>query len=336
MHMKKLINDPKDVVQELIEGFVLANEDKIHKHKTVNAVIRNDAPVKNKVGIVIGGGAGHEPLFLEYIGRGMADAEAHGQIFAAPAPKIVLEAIKAVDSGNGVLLLYNNYAGDVLNFDMAQESARAEGIEVETVLVNDEVASAPKGKEEDRRGTTSDHIIIKIAGAAAERGLPLDEVIRVTKKAVNGSRSLGVALSSCTLPATGKEIFDLPDDAMEVGMGLHGEPGVERTTLLSADETVARIVPRIVADLPYEKEDEIVLIINGYGATTRMEMFIINRKIRRMLSELGIRVYGTEVGEFCTSQEMKGVSITFVKLDDELRTLYNDPCDSAFYKKAVL
>lgn len=336
MLMKKLINDPKNVVQELIEGFVLANEDKVHKHNTVNAVIRNDAPVKNKVGIVIGGGAGHEPLFLEYIGRGMADAEAHGQIFAAPAPKIVLEAIKAVDSGNGVLLLYNNYAGDVLNFDMAQESARAEGIEVETVLVNDEVASAPKGKEEDRRGTTSDHIIIKIAGAAAERGLPLDEVIRITKKAVNGSRSLGVALSSCTLPATGKEIFELPDDTMEVGMGLHGEPGVERIALLTADETVARIVPRIVVDLPYKKGDEIVLIINGYGATTRMEMFIINRKIRRMLSELGILVYGTEVGEFCTSQEMKGVSVTFVKLDDELRTLYNDPCDSTFYKKAVL
>ncbi len=336
MVMKKLINDPKDVVQELIEGFVLANEDKVHKHKTVNAVIRNDAPVKNKVGIVIGGGAGHEPLFLEYIGKGMADAEAHGQIFAAPAPNIVLGAAKAVDGGNGVLFLYNNYAGDVLNFDMAQEMARTEGIQVETVLVNDEIASAPKGKEEDRRGTTSVHIIIKIAGAAAERGLPLDEVVRITQKAVNGSRSLGVALSSCTLPATGKEIFDLPDDAMEVGMGLHGEPGVERIKLLSADETVSRIVPRLVEDLPYVKGDEIVLIINGYGATTRMEMFIINRKVRGMLADLGISVYGTEVGEFCTSQEMKGVSVTFIRMDDELKTLYDDPCDSAFYKKAVL
>jgi dihydroxyacetone kinase-like protein len=333
MTMKKLINDPRNVVQELIEGFVLANEQKVCRHPKVNAVVRRDAPVPGKVGIVIGGGAGHEPLFLEYVGRGMADAEAHGQIFAAPSPNIVYEAIKAVDSGKGVMLLYNNYTGDVLNFDKAQEKALAEGISVRTVLINDEVASAPKGQETQRRGTTSDHIIIKIAGAAAEKMLPLGEVVRVTERAIAGSRSLGVALSSCTLPATGREIFELPDDMMEVGMGLHGEPGVERTSLLSADRTVEKIVPRIVEDLPYKKGDEIVLIINGYGATTRMELFIVNRRIRAMLSELGMRVYGTEIGEFCTSQEMKGVSVTFVRLDEELKQLYDEPCDSPFYKK---
>jgi len=281
--MKKLINDPRNVVQELIDGFVLANERKVRKHPKVNAVIRREAPVAGKVGIVIGGGAGHEPLFLEYVGRGMADAEAHGQIFAAPSPSIVYEAIKAVDAGRGVILLYNNYAGDVLNFDMAQEKARREGISVRTVLVNDEIASAPKGQERQRRGTTSDHIIIKIAGAAAEKMLPMDDVVRITEKAIAGSRSLGVALSSCTLPATGKEIFDLPDDMMEVGMGLHGEPGVERISLLTADQTMERIVPRIVEDLPYKRGDEIVLIINGYGSTTRMELFIVNRKIRALL-----------------------------------------------------
>jgi len=334
--MKKLINDPRNVVQELVEGFVLANEKKVRKLPNANAVIRKDAPVKGKVGIVIGGGAGHEPLFLEYIGKGMADAEAHGQIFAAPAPVIAYEAIKAVNSGRGVILLYNNYAGDVLNFDMAQEMARADGIEVRTILVNDEIASAPKGREEERRGTTADHLIIKIVGAAAEEMLPIDEVERITRKAIAGSRSLGVALSSCTLPATGREIFDLPDDKMEIGMGLHGEPGVERTDLLSADRTVEKIVPRIVEDLPFRSGDEIVLVINGYGATTRMELFIVNRKIRGMLSDLGISVHGTEIGEFCTSQEMKGLSVTFIRLDEELKGLYDQPCESAFYQKAAL
>jgi dihydroxyacetone kinase-like protein len=333
MQMKKLINDPRSVVQELMDGFVLANERTVYKHPRVNAVIRRDAPVKGKVGLVIGGGAGHEPLFLEYVGRGMADAEAHGQIFAAPSPSVVYEAIKAVDAGKGVVLLYNNYAGDVLNFDAAQEKARAEGIAVRTVLVNDEIASAPKGREAERRGTTSDHIVIKIAGAAAARMLSLDEVVRIAEKAVAGARSLGVALSSCTLPATGREIFDLPEDMMEVGMGLHGEPGVERIGLLAADPTVEKIVPRIVEDLPYRRGDEIVLIVNGYGATTRMELFIVNRKIRAMLEHLGIRVHATEIGEFCTSQEMKGASVTFIRLDDELKGLYDEPCDSPFYKK---
>jgi dihydroxyacetone kinase-like protein len=333
MAMKKLINDPRDVVQELVEGFILANELKLRKHPRVNAVIRRDAPVRGKVGIVIGGGAGHEPLFLEYIGRGMADAEAHGQIFAAPAPGVIGEAIKAADGGAGVILLYNNYAGDVLNFDQAQESARAAGLRVETVLVNDEIASAPKGREQERRGTTSDHVIIKIAGAAAERRLPLEEVIRITRRAIAGARSLGVALSSCTLPATGREIFELPDDKMELGMGLHGEPGVERIGLLSADATAERIVALIVEDLPYIRGDRIILVINGYGATTRMELFIVNRRVRQLLAELGIEVYATEVGEFCTSQEMKGLSVTFIRLDEELRELYDLPCDSPFYKR---
>ena len=333
MPMKKLINDPRNVVQELVEGFVLANERRVYKHPRVNVVIRKDAPVLGKVGIVIGGGAGHEPLFLEYIGKGMADAEAHGQIFAAPAPGIVAEAIKAVDGGAGVILLYNNYAGDVLNFDLAQETALAEGRRVQTVLINDEIASAPKGREQDRRGTTSDHVIIKIAGAAAERRLPMQEVIRITRKAIAGARSLGVALSSCTLPATGREIFELPDDQMELGMGLHGEPGVERIGLLSADQTAERIVPLIAADLPYRRGDRILLVVNGYGATTRMELFIMNRRVRSLLAGLGIEVYATEVGEFCTSQEMKGLSVTFLRLDEELRELYDQPCDSPFYRK---
>jgi len=209
MAMKKLINDPMDAVDELVEGFALANERLVRKHPRVNAVMRHDAPVAGKVAVVIGGGAGHEPLFLEYVGPGMADAAAHGQVFAAPSPDVILAAVRSVSSGKGVMLLYNNYEGDRLNFDMAQDMARAEGIEVDTVLINDEVASAPRGQEAQRRGTTADHVVIKIAGAIAETKAPLDEVVRVTIKAVSWARSLGVGLSSCTLPATGKEIFEI-------------------------------------------------------------------------------------------------------------------------------
>ncbi len=331
MAMKKLINNPERVVDELIEGFVLANPGLVRKHSSVNAVIRSDAPVADKVGVVIGGGAGHEPLFLEYIGPGMADASAHGQIFSAPSPQIVVAAIRAVNSNKGVMLLYNNYAGDCLNFDMAQDMARAEGIEVETVLINDEIASAPKGREEERRGTTADHVVIKIAGAVAETRAPLAEVVRVTRKAIGGARSLGVGLSSCTLPATGEEIFQIADDEMEIGMGLHGEPGMERIKLLTADETMARVIPRIVEDLPYQQGDEVILVINGYGSSTRMEMFIVNRKVRAMLNDLGIKVYATDVGEFCTSQEMKGLSVTLVRVDEELKKYFDAPCCSPVY-----
>ncbi len=278
-------------------------------------------------------GAGHEPLFLEYVGPGMADAEAHGQIFASPSPDVILAAVRSVSSGNGVMLLYNNYEGDRLNFDMAQDMARDEGFEVVTVLITDEIASAPRGEEASRRGTTADHVVIKIAGAVAETKAPLDEVVRITNKAVSWSRSLGVGLSSCTLPATGKEIFEIADDQMEIGMGLHGEPGIERIDLLTADETMERILPRILEDLPYRAGDEVILVVNGYGGSTRMEMFIVNRKLRSMLADAGINVYATEIGEFCTSQEMKGMSITLVKIDDELKRYFDMPCQSPFYVK---
>ena len=333
MVMKKLINDPLDVVGELVEGFALANERLVHKHPDANVVIRNDAPVPDKVAVVIGDGAGHEPLFLEYVGPGMADAEAHGQIFASPSPDVILAAVRSVSSGNGVMLLYNNYEGDRLNFDMAQDMARDEGFEVVTVLITDEIASAPRGEEASRRGTTADHVVIKIAGAVAETKAPLDEVVRITNKAVSWSRSLGVGLSSCTLPATGKEIFEIADDQMEIGMGLHGEPGIERIDLLTADETMERILPRILEDLPYRAGDEVILVVNGYGGSTRMEMFIVNRKLRSMLADAGINVYATEIGEFCTSQEMKGMSITLVKIDDELKRYFDMPCQSPFYVK---
>lgn len=331
--MRKLINDPENIVEELIEGFVLSNKGKVKRIGNLNVVARADAPIKGKVGIVIGGGAGHEPLFLEYIGKGMADVEVHGHIFAAPTPDQILEGIKAADGGEGVILLYNNYSGDVMNFDMAQDMARDQGIKVDTVLINEEISSAPKERAEDRRGTTADHIIIKIAGAASEEGMGFKELLNLLKKAVYNSRSLGVSLSACTLPETGRATFELEEGEMEFGMGLHGEAGIKRVNLMDADSTAIIILDHLIADLPYSKGDEVISIINGYGSTTRMEMFIIARKIHSYLKDKGISIYSTEIGEFCTSQEMAGISITLIKLDGELNRYYDMLADSPGYKK---
>jgi len=331
--VKKLINNPDDIVNELIEGFVLINSSRVKRVGKSNAVARIDAPVKGKVGIVIGGGAGHEPLFLEYIGEGMADAEAHGQIFAAPSPDIVMDAIRAADGGRGVILLYNNYAGDVLNFGIAQETAREEGIQIETVLINDEISSAPPDRIEDRRGTTSDHLIIKIAGAASAAGLDMQSLVKLLRKAIFNSRSLGVSLSACSLPQTGLSTFTLEEGKMEFGMGLHGEAGVKKVDLLNADETARTILDYLIADLPYKAGDEVIVVVNGYGSTTRMEMFIVARKIYSYLSEKNMKIYSLELGEFCTSQEMAGISITLIKIDDDIKRYYDAKAVSPYYKK---
>ncbi len=329
--MKKLINNPNNIVDELVEGFILVNKNRVKRIGNFNVVARIDAPVKGQVGIVIGGGAGHEPLFLEYIGKNMADVEVHGNIFAAPSPKAILEGIKAADGGAGVILLYNNYSGDVFNFDMAQNLAREEGILVDTVLINDEISSAPIENIEDRRGTTADHIIIKIAGAAAQSRMDFESVKELLKRAIYNSRSLGVSLSACTLPETGLATFTLEEGKMEFGMGLHGEAGIKKVNLMSADETVELILDLLLKDLPFKKGDEVIAVINGYGSTTRMEMFIIARKLHSYLAEKGISVYDSEIGEFCTSQEMAGISLTLIKLDKELKKYYDMPADSPGY-----
>ena len=322
---RKLINNPNDLVNELIEGYILFNSSKVKRLGDLNVIIRADLPVKDKVGIVIGGGSGHEPLFLEYVGKGIADAAVHGQIFAAPSPDLTYKAIKAVDSGRGVILLYNNYAGDVLNFNIAQEMAADEGINVQTVLINDEISSAPRERMEDRRGTTADHLLFKIAGAASGEGMDMDSLVRLLRKAVYNSRSLGVSLSACSLPQTGFATFTLEDGKMEFGMGLHGEAGVKKVDLMSADDTAKTILDYIIDDLPFKKGDEVLVVVNGYGSTTRMEMFIVTRKIYSYLNGKGISIYSAEVGEFCTSQEMAGVSITLMKLDAEIKKYYGSP-----------
>ena len=233
-----------------------------------------------------------------------------------------------MNGGAGVLFVYGNYAGDNMNFDLAAARAGAEGIAVKTVRVWDDIASAPRGREDDRRGTAADVFVIKTAGAAAERGLPLDEVYRVTAKARDNCRSLGVALSSCTLPATGTPIFSLGDDEMMIGMGLHGEPGVESSTLRTADETCAMMLDRILPDLPFAGGDQVNLLVNGYGATTVMELLIVGRAAARILGERGITIHAGLAGNFCTSQEMAGCSLTLMRLDDELRSLWDDPASS--------
>ena len=331
--MKKLINNPKDIVNELIDGYVAAHSDIVKRVEGYTITARKDVPVKDRVAIVTGGGSGHEPLFEEYVGKGMADAAAHGQIFASPSSAIILEAIKAVDGGKGVLLVYCNYAGDVLNFDMAQEMAIDEGHRVDQVRINDDVSSGPKNRREGRRGTTAAPIILKIAGAAAEAGLDFDNLKKVIQKAVDNSRSLGVSLSACTLPETGLATFSLEDGKMEFGMGLHGEAGIKKVDLLSADDTTVTILDLIIQDLPFNSGDEVVALINSYGSTTKMEMYLIAGKLHSYLRGKQIKILSTEIGEFCTSQEMAGISITLFKLDAELKKYYEMPCFAPGFRK---
>jgi len=333
--MKKLINKPSQIVDELIDGFVAANKTRVKRLENHTIVARNDIPIKDKVAIITGGGSGHEPLFIGYVGKGLADAAAHGQIFASPSSAIILEAIKACDSGKGVLLVYCNYAGDVLNFEMAQDLARDEGIKVEQVRINDDVSSGSKDEMERRRGTTATPIILKIAGSASSTGMELAPLKALVQKAVDNSRSLGVSLSACTLPETGVATFSLEEGKMEFGMGLHGEAGIKKVDIMTADETVKTILDILIDDLPFKKGDEVVALINGYGSTTYMEMFIISRKLNSYLAEKGITVHTIEIGEFCTSQEMAGISISLLKLDDELKKYYcNTHANSLKYTKS--
>jgi dihydroxyacetone kinase len=329
--VKKIINDPKNVVQETIEGFMAANKKSLDKLKNVNGIIRKD--LKDKVGIVIGGGSGHEPLFLGMVGEGLADGVAIGNVFAAPTPNTVQEVAKAVDSGKGVLFVYGNYAGDVLNFDMAAELLEMEDIESKTVLVADDVASAPVERKDDRRGIAGDVFVIKVAGAAAEKGLSLEEVAKITQKASDQTFSIGVALSPGTIPDSGEPTFTLADDEIELGMGIHGEPGMKRTKMMPADELIEQLMDTLLTESQINTGEEVCVLVNGLGLTTLMELFIVNRRVAQILDEKGIKTYDMDVNSYCTTQEMGGFSITLMKVDNELKQLYNAPAFSPYYKK---
>ena len=325
--LKKLINDPFDAVDEMVEGFVAAHADIVRLiGERVVARHPSDRP---KVGLVIGGGSGHEPAFLGYVGAGLADAAAIGTIFAAPSPDTCLDAIRAASTGMGVLLAYGNYAGDIMNFGLAAERAAGEGIEVRTVVVTDDVASAPSDEIGLRRGIAGDVIVFKCAGAMAERGASLDDVERVGRATSAATRSMGVALSPCEVPGAGRLSFELAADEIEIGLGLHGEPGMRRGPLLSADDTAAILVDTILADIPDGSGQEVALLVNGLGATAQLDLYILYRAARRALEQAGLVVTRSLVGDYITSLEMAGASITVTLLDDELRSLLDDPARAA-------
>ncbi|MGE5582914.1 MAG: dihydroxyacetone kinase subunit DhaK [Bacillota bacterium] len=331
--MKKVINDPKNVVRETLEGFIGMYGQYFHLLNDANVVVKNKLS-QGRVGLVIGGGSGHEPVFLEYIGEGYADAVCQGNIFAAPSPDVILAGTKAVDRGKGILYVYGNYAGDNLNFDMAAELAEMEGIKTATVRVMDDVASAPPERMTDRRGIAGDFFVLKIAGAVCDAGLELNEVKRITEKARDNTRSMGVALAPGTIPGENKPAFELPADEIEIGMGLHGEPGVKRGKMQPADSLVDQILELIIADLPFKSGDEVCLLVNGFGATTRMELLIAMRRALKKLAEKDIKVHDAQAGNYATCQEMAGFSITLMRLDDELKKYYDRPAWSpAFYKR---
>jgi dihydroxyacetone kinase-like protein len=329
---KKILNDPRRAVAEMLDGLVLANDGRIVKLDGHDALVRTAIP-DGKVALLIGGGSGHEPLFHGGIGVNMADGAACGQIFAAPSPDIIVAAAKAVHRGKGVLFLYGNYAGDNMNFDIAAELLEDDGIEVRTVRVRDDVAAAPPERMDDRRGIAGDLLMIKIAGGAAAELGDLAEVERVARKAGDNLRSIGVAVAAGSIPETGKPTFELGHDEIEIGMGAHGEPGVRRQKLAPADEIADQMLDAILADLPFRRGDTVALLLNNLGATTQMEILVVNRRLRARLAEAGIAVHRTIVGAFLTAQEMAGFSVTLLKLDDELRHYLDLPCDSFAYSR---
>jgi dihydroxyacetone kinase-like protein len=330
---KKFLNNPRQIVSELLDGLILAYGGEVKRVSGKNVIVRQEIPA-GKVALLVGGGSGHEPLFGGFIGKNLADGAVAGPIFAAPTPDQILLATRALERGKGVIYLYGNYAGDNLNFDMAAELAEAEGILTRTVRVWDDVASAPPEQFEDRRGIAGDFMVIKITGGAAAEFDSLDEVYRVACKSRDFTRSMGVAASAGTFPETGEPTFELPDDEIEIGMGLHGEPGVGRSKMMTADAVVDFMLERILKDLPFQQGDEVCLLINNLGATTMTELLILNRRAHQVLAQAGLNVHDTVIGSFCTSQEMAGFSITLMKLDAELKKFYDLPASCLAYTKA--
>lgn len=327
--MKKLVNDPTQVVEEMVEGYVKAYPNYVRQlpenHRSLVTVRETK---ENKVGVLVGGGSGHEPGFLGYVGDGMADGVAVGNIFASPSPDPILEVTKAIDKGAGVVYLYGNYAGDIMNFGMAAEMADLEeDIEVGTAIANDDVASAPKDEQEKRRGIAGEFFVFKAAGAAADFGYNLEEVVRVANKANANTRSMGVGISPCYLPQTGEPSFVIGEDEMEIGLGHHGEPGIEKVPIGTADDVAQRLVDEILQDIEINKGEEVAVLVNGLGSTPKMDLYIIYRKVEEILREKDIQIYRSYVGNYITSLEMGGCSVTLIKLDDELKKTIDHPVD---------
>ena len=323
--MKKLINKPEDVVFEALAGVALAHADLVRVHFNPNYVVRADAPDMGKVSVLSGGGSGHEPMHGGFVGKGMLDAACPGAVFTSPTPDQMYEATKAVDGGAGVLHIVKNYTGDILNFEMAAEMAQAEGIEVTSVVIDDDVAVQDSLYTAGRRGVGTTVLAEKICGAGAEQGRSLQEVTDLCKKVNGWGRSMGMALTSCTVPHAGKPTFDLPEDQMEIGVGIHGEPGRVRMPLKSADEITEMLAMAIINDLPFNKGDQVIAMVNGMGGTPQIELYIIYRKLAEICQGHGIVIARRLVGNYITSLEMQGCSITLVKADEDLLKLWDAP-----------
>lgn len=328
--MKKLINRPEDVVSEMLQGLAMTNPDLEYFPKE-EVIARKRDTAAEKVGIVSGGGSGHEPAHAGYVGPGMLDAAVAGNVFASPSPDRIIRGIKQADHGKGVLLVIKNYSGDIMNFEMAMEMAEDDEIRVERVVVRDDVAVPNSTYSSGRRGIAGTVLVHKIAGAAAEAGYSLEEVKRVAEKTIAGLRTMGMALSSCTLPGAGQVVFELGPEEMEIGMGIHGEPGVCRTTIKTAQEIATELLQHILDDYDYTGK-EVAVLVNGLGGTPQMELYIMNYELQQLLEERGIQVYRTMVGNYMTSLEMAGCSFTLLELDEELEKLLDAPCNTTAWK----
>ena len=327
--MKKFVNDPKQFVPEMLEGIALANQDKLKYVPDYNLIMRTDIPRDDKVSIVQGSGSGHEPAHVMVVGRGMLDAACPGDVFAAPPMDYVYETTKIVASPAGVLLLVNNYTGDRMAFDMGREMAEAEGIKVGVLTVDDDVAVKDSLYTVGRRGVAGNFFVIKAVGAASEEGADLDELLRIGQKVNSVTRTMGLALTACTPPAKGSPLFELGADEMEVGVGIHGEPGRERRKLTNADAIVDELLDAVVTDLPYNSNDRVALMINGLGGTPISELYILYRRAHQQLADRGIAVGRSYVNEYCTSLDMAGASLTLVRLDEEIERLLRAPAEVA-------
>ena len=328
--MQRIINDANLVVEDMLVGFVRAHADIVHVDPENPRVIVSNFidPAKPRVGIVTGGGSGHKPAFIGYCGRNLVDAVAVGEIFSSPTAKAFYDAIRAADQGKGVAVLYGNYAGDNMNVRMAREFADDDDIQVETVVANDDVASAPKGEEARRRGVAGEIFMWKVAGARAAEGASLEEVVAAARKAVNNTASVGVGLSPCTIPANGKPNFQIEPGTMEFGIGHHGEPGVKVEPLGASAEIARETVEMVLADKPLAEGDEVAVLVSGLGATPVMEQYIFFEDVARLLDERGVRIHRSYVGNYFTSLEMNGVTLSVMKLDDELRRCIDAPVES--------
>lgn len=332
-NMQKIINDPSLVVDQMLEGFVKANSDLVSTTENERVLKYKNAPVKGKVGVVTGGGSGHKPAFVGYIGRNMVDAVAVGELFSSPPAQMFYDAIREADAGAGVAILYGNYAGDNMNVAMAIEQAEDDGIVVGKVVANDDVPSAPSSDRSRRRGVAGEILMWKVGGAKAAMGGSLEEVLAVAQKAIDNTRSMGVGLSPCILPEVGHPNFTIEPGTMEVGIGHHGEPGIEVVPLESAEQIARRMCDVILTDLPFKSGDEVVVLVSGLGSTPLMEQYILYGEVEKILESNGIKVHKSLVGNYFTSLEMAGATLSVMRLDDELKECFDYEADAVSFKQ---